>query len=89
MFEKNEILGIMLGNMCFFWFSKEEKIEAEEYEIDNMNFMTVVKNTALSGLIERKNQIKTIIQTRYKKSVLKMLCKSFSKLSVYGDYGCK
>jgi len=49
-----------------------------------MNFMTVVKNTALSGLIERKNQIKTLIQTRYKRLKIAM---PHRFLIVCGDYG--
>ncbi|EAS00947.3 DEAD/DEAH-box helicase (macronuclear) [Tetrahymena thermophila SB210] len=45
---------------------EEEEIEVEDPELDNMNFMTVVKNTALGGLIERKEQIKERVKTTWR-----------------------
>ncbi|KAL4488411.1 hypothetical protein ABPG72_019261 [Tetrahymena utriculariae] len=45
---------------------EEEEIDVEDPELDNMNFMTVVKNTALGGLIERKEQIKEKVKTTWR-----------------------
>ncbi|KAL4438851.1 hypothetical protein ABPG74_016571 [Tetrahymena malaccensis] len=47
-------------------YEEEEEIEVEDPELDNMNFMTVVKNTALGGLIERKEQIKEKVKTTWR-----------------------